>query len=95
LGEKHVAQLTKLLSQVWIPINMINFYTMPVHMRTPFMALGAFCYTTFFSVQQAQLKSKGGGKEVLWLNQPKCSHLAPIDFNTMWNLYKRFYLQVE
>lgn len=41
---------------VWLPVNTINFWIMPTQLRASFMACVAFCYTTWWSVQQAQLQ---------------------------------------
>lgn len=43
---------------VWLPVNAVNFWIMPTQLRASFMACVAFCYTTWWSVQQAQLQQK-------------------------------------
>jgi hypothetical protein len=44
--------------QVWIPANFINFRFMPTNLRTPFMGVCAFGYTTYWSIQQAELRRR-------------------------------------
>jgi hypothetical protein len=53
--------VTKVSVQVWVPVNFINFRFMPTNLRTPFMGMCAFGYTTFWSFQQSQLRKKDGG----------------------------------
>jgi hypothetical protein len=52
--------VSKVSMQVWIPANFLNFRFMPTNLRTPFMGVMAFGYTTFFAAQQAQLRRKDG-----------------------------------
>ena len=56
-------EISRVSMQVWVPANFINFRFMPTSLRTPFMGVMAFGYTTFFAAQQAQLRRKDGGAD--------------------------------
>ena len=56
-------EISRVSMQVWVPANFINFRFMPTSLRTPFMGVVAFGYTTFFAAQQAQLRRKDGGAD--------------------------------
>lgn len=51
-------EINKQSMKLWVPYNFVNFYFLPTHLRTPFMAFCAVGYTTFFSWQQQQIRNR-------------------------------------
>jgi len=53
-------EVNSVSAAVWAPANTVNFFFTPKRFRAAFMAVVAFFYTTFWSVQQAQLRQTAG-----------------------------------
>jgi len=58
--QRDFVEVNSVSAAVWAPANTVNFLFTPQRFRAAVMAVVAFFYTTFWSVQQAQLREAAG-----------------------------------